>query len=238
MPSTMFKSIQLLVVLVNFARACVYVCVCECICVCVYHVSCIMLRWRIARENNLDFTTNRYWPSVRYNEELKCGDIQLNDINIAVIGGYVVIFQVECNVASIYLLSWHSNFETSRKVRFIMNIVVILHCLCRYRKNSYITSKLRVKYGNEVREIKHFWFDTWPDHGVPEESWYGYHQLLFFSDLSVWRHLSVVMEEFCVGYIWSISTPTCALWKLCMSWLDIVCTRTSTIDDRGECVIW
>lgn len=28
----------------------------------------------------------RYWPSVRYNAELQCGDVQLNDINIAVIG--------------------------------------------------------------------------------------------------------------------------------------------------------
>ena len=69
----------------------------------------------------------RYWPNVRYNPEMRCGDLQLNDINIAVIGGY--------------------------------------------RKNSYITSKLRVQRGSEVREIRHFWYDTWPDHGVPNETW-------------------------------------------------------------------
>lgn len=34
-----------------------------------------------------------------------------------------------------------------------------------YRKNTYITSNLRVRKDGEVREIRHYWFDTWPDHG-------------------------------------------------------------------------
>jgi len=68
----------------------------------------------------------RYWPNVRYNTELQCGDVQIGDINVAVIGGY--------------------------------------------RKNTYITSNLKVRKGGEERLIKHFWFDTWPDHGVPQHT--------------------------------------------------------------------
>lgn len=37
-----------------------------------------------------------------------------------------------------------------------------------YRKEGFITSKFRVKYGEEEREVWHFWYDSWPDHGVPK----------------------------------------------------------------------
>mmetsp|Transcript_22310 Transcript_22310/g.67062 ORF Transcript_22310/g.67062 Transcript_22310/m.67062 type:complete len:2536 (-) Transcript_22310:70-7677(-) len=39
-----------------------------------------------------------------------------------------------------------------------------------YRKDGYITSKLKVSRGDEDREIWHFWFDAWPDHGVPRRT--------------------------------------------------------------------
>lgn len=68
----------------------------------------------------------RYWPEVRYNKEMGCGDVNLGDINIAVLGGY--------------------------------------------RKNTYITSKIRLRRNGEERMIRHFWFDAWPDHGVPDRS--------------------------------------------------------------------
>ena len=36
-----------------------------------------------------------------------------------------------------------------------------------YRRDGYITSDLLVKVGTEERSVKHFWFNPWPDHGVP-----------------------------------------------------------------------
>jgi len=40
--------------------------------------------------------------------------------------------------------------------------------LSGYRRKGYITSNLRVRApSGKQREIKHFWFDKWPDHGVP-----------------------------------------------------------------------
>lgn len=68
----------------------------------------------------------RYWPEVRYNQEMDCGDVDVADINIAVMGGY--------------------------------------------RKNTYITSKIRLRRNGEERMIRHYWFDSWPDHGVPDRS--------------------------------------------------------------------
>jgi len=35
-----------------------------------------------------------------------------------------------------------------------------------YRKEGFITSKFRVRKGEEEREVWHFWYDAWPDHGV------------------------------------------------------------------------
>jgi receptor-type tyrosine-protein phosphatase R len=38
------------------------------------------------------------------------------------------------------------------------------------RASGYKTATLHVVKGNEpVREVKHFWFDTWPDYGVPSD---------------------------------------------------------------------
>jgi protein tyrosine phosphatase len=37
-----------------------------------------------------------------------------------------------------------------------------------YRKEGFITSKFRVKVGDEERDVHHFWYDSWPDHGVPK----------------------------------------------------------------------
>ena len=41
-----------------------------------------------------------------------------------------------------------------------------------YRREGYITSKLSVRHRgeNKVREIWHFWYDRWPDHGVPRRA--------------------------------------------------------------------
>ena len=40
-----------------------------------------------------------------------------------------------------------------------------------FRADGYVTSKFRVTNGDgEQREIWHFWFNSWPDHGVPENT--------------------------------------------------------------------
>lgn len=36
--------------------------------------------------------------------------------------------------------------------------------------HRYITSKLVVTCAGVTREVAHFWFDTWPDHGVPKRT--------------------------------------------------------------------
>jgi protein-tyrosine phosphatase len=69
-------------------------------------------------------TVHRYWPRHIYNPELKVGDAQLGDINVAVLEGF--------------------------------------------KQDGYVLSKLRLMRGNETRFIHHFWFDSWPDHGVPK----------------------------------------------------------------------
>eukprot|EP00040_Diaphanoeca_grandis_P033276 m.203418 g.203418 ORF g.203418 m.203418 type:complete len:2409 (+) comp32853_c0_seq4:216-7442(+) len=38
-----------------------------------------------------------------------------------------------------------------------------------FRRNGYITSQFRVERKGVVRQINHFWYDTWPDHGVPRK---------------------------------------------------------------------
>eukprot|EP00041_Stephanoeca_diplocostata_P035432 m.1248712 g.1248712 ORF g.1248712 m.1248712 type:complete len:323 (+) comp24698_c1_seq8:662-1630(+) len=38
-----------------------------------------------------------------------------------------------------------------------------------FRKDGFITSCLQVQRGTEPpREIRHYWYDSWPDHGVPD----------------------------------------------------------------------
>lgn len=37
----------------------------------------------------------------------------------------------------------------------------------RIKKNKYITTELEITGGNEKRLVTHFWFDCWPDLGVP-----------------------------------------------------------------------
>ena len=40
-----------------------------------------------------------------------------------------------------------------------------------FRKDGYITSQLRVcKKGEAPRDVYHYWFDSWPDHGVPQRA--------------------------------------------------------------------
>ena len=34
-----------------------------------------------------------------------------------------------------------------------------------YRKDTYITTTIRVIKDGETRIVHHYWFDTWPDHG-------------------------------------------------------------------------
>jgi len=38
-----------------------------------------------------------------------------------------------------------------------------------FRKDGYITSKFLIQQnGSPAREVRHYWFDSWPDHGVPQ----------------------------------------------------------------------
>ncbi len=37
------------------------------------------------------------------------------------------------------------------------------------RKGGYLQTKLRVTSGDKERIVMHFWYDTWPDHGVPTD---------------------------------------------------------------------
>ncbi len=37
-----------------------------------------------------------------------------------------------------------------------------------FRQDGYVISKLRVRRDGQERMINHYWFDSWPDHGVPK----------------------------------------------------------------------
>lgn len=43
-------------------------------------------------------------------------------------------------------------------------------CLSKKRDRGYERSFLEVTCGNETRSVQHFWYNTWPDHGVPTQS--------------------------------------------------------------------
>lgn len=36
------------------------------------------------------------------------------------------------------------------------------------QRNGYVISSLIVKHSGQLREIRHWWYNTWPDHGVPK----------------------------------------------------------------------
>ena len=36
------------------------------------------------------------------------------------------------------------------------------------RGSGYIKTHLRLKRGDEIRNVMHYWYREWPDHGVPE----------------------------------------------------------------------
>ena len=38
-----------------------------------------------------------------------------------------------------------------------------------FRREGFVTTKFHVRKGDETREIWHFMFDSWPDHGVPRQ---------------------------------------------------------------------
>ncbi len=41
------------------------------------------------------------------------------------------------------------------------------------RSGGHIESTFRVRRGEEERIVLHFWFDTWPDHGLPKVSFFS-----------------------------------------------------------------
>ena len=41
-----------------------------------------------------------------------------------------------------------------------------LKIVAGHRKEGFITSTFLVTCGTVSREVKHYWFDAWPDHGV------------------------------------------------------------------------
>lgn len=44
-----------------------------------------------------------------------------------------------------------------------------LQVMAGFRKDGFITSVLSVQHDGEApREVRHYWYDSWPDHGVPD----------------------------------------------------------------------
>eukprot|EP00037_Helgoeca_nana_P013130 m.120592 g.120592 ORF g.120592 m.120592 type:complete len:1916 (+) comp21854_c0_seq1:114-5861(+) len=46
---------------------------------------------------------------------------------------------------------------------------ISLRIMAGFRKEGFVTSKFEVRKGDVVREVWHFWYDSWPDHGVPRK---------------------------------------------------------------------
>ena len=63
---------------------------------------------------------------------------------------------------------WNPNVHVGDAQHGDINIRI----MSGYRREGYITSKLSVRHRGEdkVREIWHFWYDRWPDHGVPKKA--------------------------------------------------------------------
>ena len=38
------------------------------------------------------------------------------------------------------------------------------------RQNGFLISDLVVTLGSDIRTVRHFWYDSWPDHGVPDKT--------------------------------------------------------------------
>lgn len=47
---------------------------------------------------------------------------------------------------------------------------IVVRVIAGFRKDGYITSRIALVKGGEQREVRHYWFDSWPDHGVPERT--------------------------------------------------------------------
>eukprot|EP00056_Hartaetosiga_gracilis_P008506 m.121670 g.121670 ORF g.121670 m.121670 type:complete len:2603 (-) comp12926_c0_seq1:157-7965(-) len=45
------------------------------------------------------------------------------------------------------------------------------------KKNGYVTTKLRLIKDGEKRTVMHYWFNSWPDHGVPKKTENVHHML-------------------------------------------------------------
>eukprot|EP00038_Savillea_parva_P022965 m.39210 g.39210 ORF g.39210 m.39210 type:complete len:1917 (-) comp5768_c0_seq1:91-5841(-) len=44
---------------------------------------------------------------------------------------------------------------------------VNVRIMAGFRKEGFVTSKFEIRCGDVVRDVWHFWYNSWPDHGVP-----------------------------------------------------------------------
>lgn len=61
-------------------------------------------------------------------------------------------------------------YNETEEVGHVIHEGIRIQVQAGFRKDGYITSKLKVTRNGETREIWHFWFDAWPDHGVPKRT--------------------------------------------------------------------
>ena len=46
----------------------------------------------------------------------------------------------------------------------------VIRVVAGAKKDGFVTSSMIIRLGDEERKLTHFWYDTWPDHGVPHKT--------------------------------------------------------------------
>ena len=63
---------------------------------------------------------------------------------------------------------FNCRYNEAEKVGDVNHGDINIRVMTGYRKEGFITSHLLIqKRGSAPRKCIHYWFDSWPDHGVP-----------------------------------------------------------------------
>ena len=63
----------------------------------------------------------------------------------------------------------------------------------RRKSGDYLVTELEVTVAGATRSVKHFWFDGWPDYGVPEGSSHGLIDLILEVEAEIEKNMQVAL---------------------------------------------
>ena len=61
-------------------------------------------------------------------------------------------------------------YDPNTDTKYVTHANIKIKIMSAVREDGYKLAELEVSYETESRTIKHFWYDDWPDYGVPEDT--------------------------------------------------------------------